>query len=192
MSVATEVSRIQSARNSIRTKMTELGVTASTDTLDQMATKISAIYNRGAIDAEVKEGETYTIPAGYHNGSGTVSGVAGGGNYTLQSKTVTPSAMQQEVVPDAGKYGLSSVTVNPIPSSYTDVSGTTATAADVLTSKVFIDAGGVSTEGTMPNNGAISSTIDGLTTISVTVPAGYTSGGTVSLTNDIETALAAI
>ena len=44
----------------------------------------------------------------------------------------------------------------------------------------------------MANNGAIAATIDGLTVTSYEVPAGYTSGGTVSLTNDIETALAAI
>ena len=45
----------------------------------------------------------------------------------------------------------------------------------------------------MPNNGAISGTIDGLTTTSYTVPSGYHSGsGTVSLTSDIEDALAAI
>ena len=42
------------------------------------------------------------------------------------------------------------------------------------------------------NQGEISSTIDGLTETSVTIPAGYTTGGTVSLTGDIEAALAAI
>ena len=47
-------------------------------------------------------------------------------------------------------------------------------------------------EGTMPNNGAISLTIDGLTATSATIPTGYTTGGTVSLTSDIEEALAAI
>ena len=41
-------------------------------------------------------------------------------------------------------------------------------------------------------NGAIQATIDGLTTTSYTVPAGHTTGGTVSLTSDIEDALAAI
>ena len=44
----------------------------------------------------------------------------------------------------------------------------------------------------MTNNGAITATIDGLTVTSYSVPAGYTSGGTVSLTDDIEQALAAI
>lgn len=44
----------------------------------------------------------------------------------------------------------------------------------------------------MTNNGAVSGSIDGLTTTSFSVPAGYTSGGTVSMTGDIEEALAAI
>ena len=45
---------------------------------------------------------------------------------------------------------------------------------------------------TIANRGAVSATIDGLNSTSVTIPAGYTSGGTVSLTDDIERALAAI
>ena len=51
---------------------------------------------------------------------------------------------------------------------------------------------GVKVTGSMPNNGSTSATIDGLTSTSVTIPAGYTSGGTVSLTSDIEDALSAI
>ena len=57
----------------------------------------------------------------------------------------------------------------------------------------FVNKSGELKEGSMPNNGAISATIDGLTTSSFTVPAGYHNGtGTVSLTSDIEDALAAI
>ena len=45
----------------------------------------------------------------------------------------------------------------------------------------------------MKNNGAVAATIDGLSVTGYTIPAGYHSGsGTVSLTSDIETALAAI
>lgn len=293
MSTQTEITRLQNARNTIRTWLVNLGLATSTDKMDVLATKAAAIKNQGAIDASVKEGESYTIPAGYHNGTGTVKGVAGGGNYQLQAKTATPTKEQQSVVPDQGYYGLSGVTVAAIPDNYQDVSATTAEEGDVLANKVFIladgstgtgtmkdngsvsktldattdnqsytvpagkhsgegavkivleeksatpteaaqtiiptagkvlskvsvaaipakykdvsgvtataahvlagdkfvDAKGVLTDGTMANNGAIAQTMDGLTVTSVTIAAGYTSGGTVSLTNAIETALAAI
>ena len=123
----------------------------------------------------MQEGDTYTIPKGYHNGSGTVSGVAGGGNYNLQSKTATPTKKQQSITPDSGYYGLSDVTVGAIPESYQDVSAVTAAAGDVLTGKIIVDAAGKSIPGAMPNNGNISKT---LTTEdpSYTVPAGYHGG----------------
>lgn len=192
MSVATQISRIQQDRNTIRAKLVELGMAQNTDGLDKLATAVEGIENRGAVSATVQEGDTYTIPKGYHNGSGTVSGVSGGGNYNLQSKTVTPTKNQQNVTPDSGYYGLSDVTVGAIPEVYQDVSTVTAGAADVLTGKVIVDATGKTVAGTMPNNGALEKTIDGLTVTSVAIPAGYASGGTVSLSNDIEEALAAI
>ena len=278
MSTQTEVTRLQTARNKIRTWLVGLGLAASTDKLDALADKAAAIKNNGAVDANVKEGESYTIPAGYHNGSGTVKGVSGGGNYNLQTKSVTPTKEQQSVAPDQGYYGLSAttaapgdvlankvfidadgvtqagtmpdngavekvldatagnqeytvpagkhsgtgkvsvvletksatpaeaaqditptkgkvlgkVTVGAIPEKYKDVSGVTAGAADVLDGKFIVLADGSKVEGTMANNGAIAKTIDGLTQTSATIPAGYTSGGTVSLTDAIETALAAI
>ena len=290
MSIATYINSIESSRNTIRNKLVEFGLVASTAKLDALAAAIEDIINQGAVSVTVQEGSTYTIPKGYHNGSGTVSGVAGGGNYTLQSKTATPTKKQQNITPDSGYYGLSDVTVGAIPEAYQDVSSVTAAAGDVLTGKVIVLAdgtvatgtmanngavnktldattitytipkgyhsgtgtvkivletktvtptksaqeitpttgkvlskvtveaipdnyvdttdgdataaelldgkfayvNGVKVEGTMPNNGAIAVTMDGLTTTSVDVPAGYTTGGTVSLTNDIETALAAI
>lgn len=192
MSVATQISRIQTDRNTIRTKLVELGMAQNTDDLDKLSAAIDKLENRGAVSATVQVGDTYTIPKGYHNGSGTVSGVSGGGSYTLQSKAVTPTKNQQNVTPDSGYYGLSDVTVGAIPEMYQDVSTVTAGAADVLTGKVIVDATGKPVPGSMPNNGALSLTIDGLTATSVAIPAGYSSGGTVSLTSDIEDALAAI
>jgi hypothetical protein len=56
-----------------------------------------------------------------------------------------------------------------------------------------VDKTGALVEGTMPDKGAVNATIDGLTTTSYTIPAGKHSGsGKVSLTNDIEQALANI
>ena len=51
---------------------------------------------------------------------------------------------------------------------------------------------GAKVTGSMKNNGSVSKTIDGLTTASATIPAGYTTGGTISLTSDIEDTLSAI
>lgn len=177
MSTQTEITRIQTARNSIRTKLVALGLATSTDKIDVLATAVTGIKDNGAVDANVKEGETYTIPAGYHNGSGTVKGVKGGGNYSLQAKTVVPTKEQQSVAPDSGYYGLSSVTVGAIPENYQDISATTAKPADVLANKVFTDADGVQTAGTMPNNGTVTKTLDASTgNQSAPIAAGYHSG----------------
>ena len=187
MSIATELSRIQSDRNTIRAKLVELGMANNTDNLTKLATAIEGIINQGAVSVTVQEGDTYTIPAGYHNGSGTVSGVAGGGNYNLQSKTVTPTKKQQNVTPDNGFYGMSDVTVAPIPDAYQDVTSVTAVAGDVLTGKIFVASDGTVVTGTMANNGAVSKTLDG-TTISYTIPKGYHSGtGTVKIVLETKT-----
>ena len=182
MSTSNEITRLQTARNTIRAKLVELGLAASTAKLDALATAVDSIDNQGAVSASVQEGSTYTIPKGYHNGSGTVSGVAGGGNYTLQSKSVTPTKKQQAITPDSGYYGLSDVTVAAIPEAYQDVSSVTAAASDVLANKVIVTADGTVTAGTMTNNGAVTATVSAATT-SYTIPKGYHSGsGKVSVT----------
>lgn len=187
MSIATEISRIQTDRNTIRNKMIDFGLAESTSNLDALATAVDGIVNCGAVSAQVQEGDTYTIPKGYHNGAGTVSGVAGGGNYTLQSKSVTPTKQQQAITPDAGYYGLSDVTVGAIPAAYQDVSSVTAAAADVLSGKTIVTADGTVTAGTMANNGAVEKVLTASDS-SYTVPKGYHSGtGTVSISTETKT-----
>lgn len=103
--------------------------------------------NNGAVNGSIatKDG-IYTVPAGYHDGSGkvqivesekskliaanirqgiTLLGVEGTMSSTeglnLQAKEVTPSTTSQEIIFDSseGYNGLSSVTVKPIPFSQT-------------------------------------------------------------------------
>lgn len=188
MSIQTEIQRIQTARDTLRTKAVELKISSGTEKLDELAEDYNGIENQGSISAQVKEGETYTIPKGYHDGTGTVSGVSGGGSYNLQSKSVTPTKKPQQVTPDGGYYGLSDVTIEAIPTQYQDTSSVTATAGDVLTGKVIVTADGSVTPGTMTNNGAVNKTLD-TTTKSYTIPAGYHDGkGSVSITTEEKTA----
>lgn len=189
MSISTEITRITTARNKIRNKLVNLGLAQSADVLDDLADAVDGIANRGAPTAEVKEGEQYTIQPGYYSG-GSVAGVSGGGNYSLQSKTITPTKQQQAVSPDAGYYGLSGVTVNAIPANYNDTSAVTAVAGDVLANKTIVNAAGQNVAGTMPNNGAVSKTLDATEgNQSYSVPAGYHNGsGAVSIVLEEKTA----
>lgn len=60
-----------------------------------------------------------------------------------------------------------------------DVTDTDVAAADVLSGKVFVGSAGEDT-GTMANNGSTGGTIS-TKAGTVNIPAGYTSGGTVSI-----------
>lgn len=95
--------------------------------------------NRGAVSGTIDDLSTpYTVPQGYHDGSGTVEvdsteaakiipgnikdgveilGVTGtytGEGVTAQAKTATPYTTQQVILPDAGYDYLSQVTVEAI------------------------------------------------------------------------------
>lgn len=113
------------------------------------------MVNNGGVSGEIatKEGK-YAVPVGFHDGSGkvgiavteqaklipeniregiTVLGVqgsmSGSEDMKAQTKTVTPSASQQQVLPDVGYNCLSEVTVKAIPytESENSAGGKTAT-----------------------------------------------------------------
>ena len=154
MSVSEQITRLTNARDSIRSKLVEFGLATTTDNFDTLATVMSGIEKR-AVSATVLEGSTYTIPKGYHDGTGTVTGLtdtAGDAErYKLQTKTVIPTKSQQAVSPDSGYYGLSSVSVSAIPEQYKDASSADVTADDVLLGKNFVGRDGLDV-GKMPNN----------------------------------------
>ena len=183
------ITALTTDRNTIRTKLVALGLVTSTAKLEDCATAVDGIKDNGAVNAQIKEGETYTIPKGYHNGSGTVKGVSGGGSYTLQTPdAVTPTKSQQNITPAQGYYGLAAVTVNPIPDNYNDTSAVTATAADVLANKTIVGADGTTIAGTMPNNGAVEKTLNAADT-TYTIPKGYHSGtGSVKIVTETKPA----
>lgn len=147
--------------------------------------KAGTMPDNGAVNKTLDANTVqYVIAAGYHNGTGKVT-------ITLETKTVTPTKAQQVITPASGKV-LSKVTVAAIPDAYQDVTPVTATAPHVLDGDIFVDAEGNSVEGSMPNNGNLSLTMNPLTQSSVEIPAGYTGGGSVALTEDLLNALKAI
>lgn len=186
MSISQKLSDISAARDTIRTKLKTIGIATDTDKLSALATKLSGMTVHSGTQDTVLEGTTYTIPAGYHDGTTSVlaeSNEAGDdAKRLLQSKTVDPDPDQVKTVsPDAGYYGLSSVKVNAIPSKYKDISDTTADASTVLSGRLFVDKTGVKVAGTMANIGAVNEELSRSTT-SYTIPAGYHNGnGTVSI-----------
>ena len=112
-----------------------------------------SMTNNGAVAGVIStKAQVYTVPSGYHDGSGTVQidateqakiiadnikdgvellGVTGtytGEGVTAQAKTATPYTTAQTILPDTGYDYLSQVTVSAIPYSETPNSyGTTVT-----------------------------------------------------------------
>lgn len=113
--------------------------------------------NNGAVAETIADKDSvYTVPIGYHDGSGTVQldatekaklipgnikkgvnvlGVEGdcepSSDVTAQAKTATPSTVKQTVLPDNGIDYLSQVVINPIAyvESANSAGGTTVTIA---------------------------------------------------------------
>lgn len=95
--------------------------------------------------ADVMEGKTFTSAAGLQC-VGTAAAFLGQGR--TQAKTVSPSRSKQVVAPDSGYDFLTTVTVEAIPDNLADVSGVTAQPADVKAGVAYVDADGVTRQGT--------------------------------------------
>lgn len=133
--------------------------------------------NNGAVGKTLTVSDTsYTVPAGYHSGSGKVQ-------ISIEEKAATPTKSTQSIVPTSGKV-LSKVTVNPIPPEYISTTDATAAAVDILSGKTaYVDGEKIS--GSMPDNGEIDVSVStGFSTVppKITIPNGYTAGGSVDLT----------
>lgn len=115
--------------------------------------------NNGAVAGTITtKAQTYTVPQGYHDGSGTVQisaaeqakiiatniregitilGVegtmSGSEGVVAQAKTATPTFSQQVITPDTGYTHLSQVTVSAIAVAYSDnaAGGKTVTIGSV-------------------------------------------------------------
>jgi len=167
-------------KNAVAAAITDMGqAAAGSDTFADLSTKIRSISSdANAATGDVLSGKTFyqggskkigampnqgakiiapgttskAIPAGYHNGSGYVEGDAGLIPANIKSGiNIFGVAGSYE---GAGEYG-------------------TATAAQVLTGYTIGTDGGL-VDGTMPNRGAVSQSLD--INGSYTIPAGYHNG----------------
>ena len=173
----------------IRTGISILGITGSYegsgsgDTSDATATAADILSgqtayissgkttgtmaNNGAVYGVISaKAESYTVPVGYHNGSGTVS---------------IASAEQDKIIPGNIKDGITILGVTgSLTTDGTDTSDATATAADILSGQTAY-ADGEKLTGTMLNRGGVSGLIK-TKTDTYTVTEGYHDGsGTVSI-----------
>lgn len=151
---------------------------STTQTLVAAGTYTLGDIKVAAVPTETKTATsngTVTPSAGKYLSSVTVNVPS---DLVTQTKTVTPTKSQQTVSPDTGYNALSSVTVNAIPTQYITTTDANAVAANILLNKTAYVNGSKIT-GSMPNNGVTGTTIttQGGT---YTIPAGYTSGGTVT------------
>ena len=152
--------------------------------------------NQGAKTASLNAGGSYTIPKGYHNGTGKVTanslasqtdgtaaetdilsgatayvdGVKITGTMTNQgSKTASLNAGESYTIPKGYHNGSGKITANSL-AGQTDG---TATAAQILTGQTaYVD--GVKVTGTMTNQGAKTASLNAGG--SYTIPAGYHNG----------------
>lgn len=187
--ISTELGRILKARNDIRSKLNSMNLGTSSDNITTLSSIVNDIPYQGNIIANVNVGESYTIPRGYHTGSGTITGTQGSGQFLLQTPDpVTPTKTQQNITPGNGFYGLAAVTVKPIPEAFQDVTSVNVLPSQVLATKIYVDSTGSIITGTMANNGAVSQTIS-VASPTYTVPSGYHNGsGTVTISLEEKTA----
>ena len=156
--------------------------------------------NNGAVTSTINAGGTYTIPAGYHSGTGKVTGATLASqtsatataaqilksqtawvNGTKITGTMTNNGAVTATISAGGSYtipaGYHSGTGKVTASGLSGQTTATAAAAEILTGKTAW-VNGVLVTGTMTNNGKVTKTINA--GVTYTIPAGYHNGsGTV-------------
>lgn len=197
MSIATEISRLTSLRNSIRTKLIALGILSNAQAdLQDIYDGISGISAKSSSNLTVS-GNTVTAPAGYYNSaaSKSVGTAKAGATYYVSSsdqkiesgyyltgdqtiKAVTTSNISAANIKDGivVKVGDSANAgrITSVTGTFTDAStvssGQTAAAAGNILSGYSAWVDGAEVKGTIATKTSANMTVSGKT---VTAPAGY-------------------
>lgn len=193
--VAGQIERIDDSKVVIVNKLVNMVGIEADSQIDDAAISLDGVTIATAGTTKIVPGQDYVIPTGYYKGDVTIHAETTGGDLKYQEKTSTPTKAQQVITPDTGYHGLSKVTVNAIPAKYQDVTAVTATAADVLVTKKIVDSKGAVIDGSMANNGTVTTVLDATqvsgeyTNSSKTIAQGYHNGkGTVSIVLETKSA----
>ena len=162
-----EIEEVYDAGEAAGVAETKVGTAAAGDVLTgKTFTNASSVgasgsmANNGAVSKTLDAttgNQSYTIPAGYHNGSGSVG-------ITLEEKTCTPSTTAQNITPTAGKV-LSKVAVAAIATEEK-----TATAPATGTTDVTPTSGKYLTKVTVSPTPSESKSVTPLTTAQTVTP----------------------
>lgn len=168
--------------NAIQTETKSATPTTSTQKVTPTSGKYLTEVSVGAIQTETKSvtsNGTYKPTSGKYFSSVTVN--VPSETFNTQTKTVTPTESTQTVSPDNGYNGLSTVTVNPISSTYigsavptksetiitpssnaqTAISSGTYATGDIIVSKVPTETKSITANGTYtPSSGKYFSSVN--------------------------------
>ena len=201
--IAGNIERIEDSKIVIVHKLGQMVNLASDAQIDDAAITLDSLTIVSTGSARIAQGQSYVVPEGYYNG--TFSVIADGQGHDLESKTIAwkieagateglDPTTQNVVTPSSGYYGLNSVTIPAIPSRFVDASivasSVYASAPDILQGKSVVGKDGLVIQGSMANQSSWDASDHTLsaTATSVSVPAGYHSGSTVSLVLETKTA----
>lgn len=174
--IAGHIERIEDSKVVIIDKLTKWESLTGTEggwQIDDAALALDKIDTFELGEVELTQAEKEFGPGYYKRftiKAGDITGV-----YKLQEKIITPTKARQVITADPDYDALSTVTVEPIPAAYQNVTGVTATADQVLAGAVFVDSTGEPVDGIMANNGDFAAVLDTVTT-NITIPQGYHSG----------------
>lgn len=214
--IASELSRIQAARDTIRTKLgpNGMGILSQSEAenvnLSRLAEEIHGIKVDDSTTLEIKGGVdgTAVLRAGYYKNDIDISVEGSSGDYYLHGiGNITPTETTQTFNKEdyvstehPTVYGFESFTVNAIPKQYGNVNkiaNATEEANYILTGHSAIIKGTDAdnqpiakyVKGTMANKGNLTIELGSLSgqTGTHTVAPGYYTGGTISLAADTVT-----